>query len=311
MGSLPRAWDIPLLLFLSLIWASAFSMIKVAVPVVGPYFLVLCRCAIGAGLMLVMIQFSRGVTWPENPRSWFWLIFTGVISTALPFLLISFAEQKITSSLTAMLMTVSPLFAILLGHFTTDDEKINRGKLLGVGVGFMGTLYLLRDGMTGMDGAGLLHPLMVMLASVCYVIGGLMAKKLPAVSSEVIAAVVLSSSAVVMLPILFWDGLPALGSIPLDIWGALFWLGLMPSGVAFYLRYLLIKRAGYGFVSYVGYLIPVFAIVIGLVWLKEAITLATLLAMLVIIIGLFLTRNSEDFPWNMSQKLIEWRQRLN
>lgn len=98
MNSLSRIWDIPLLLLLSLIWASAFTMIKIAVPMTGPVLLVLIRCGIGAAVMLVILALLRGASWPKTWRQWIGLIVLGIISTAVPFYLISFAEQKITSA---------------------------------------------------------------------------------------------------------------------------------------------------------------------------------------------------------------------
>ena len=309
MNSLSRIWDIPLLLLLSLIWASAFTMIKIAVPLIGPVLLVLIRCGIGAAVMLVLVALMRGASWPKSWQQWLGLIGLGIISTAVPFYLISFAEQKITSAMTAILMTTGPLVAIVLAHFFTDDEKINRGKIIGIGIGLIAALYLLKDGFTAVDGAGIWHPLAAMGAATCYAIGGLGAKKLVDVSAEVIAAMVLVSSAVVMLPFI-----PAvdinLSMITTDVWLALIWLGVMPSGLAFYLRYFLIKRNGYGFVSYVGYLIPLFAIVIGMALLDEVVTIDTILAMMVIILGLFFTRAADDLPWSLTGRLRQIRNHI-
>ena len=309
MNSLSRIWDIPLLLLLSLIWASAFTMIKIAVPWTGPILLVLIRCGIGAAVMLVLVALAQGASWPKTWREWAGLFALGIISTALPFYLISFAEQKITSAMTAIFMTTGPLVAIILGHFFTEDEKINRGKILGVGIGLIAALYLLKDGFMSVDGTWIWHPLAAMGAATCYAIGGLGAKKLVNVSAEVIAAMVLVSSAVVMLPFI-----PAvdinLAVISTEVWLALLWLGAMPSGFAFYLRYFLIKRNGYGFVSYVGYLIPLFAIVIGMAILDELVTLDTVLAMMVIILGLFFTRGAEDLPWSLTGRLRQIRDHI-
>ena len=310
---MPRIWDVPLLLLLSLIWATAFGTIKVAVPVVGPVFLVFCRCSLGALLMLLAVALVRDARWPETGRQWFWLALTGIVSTAVPFWLIAFGELRITSSMTGLLMTVGPMVAILLGHFFTDDEKLDRGKVLGATIGFIGAVYILREGARGLGGieGSFIHPFAVVLAAVCYAIGGVMAKKLPRVSAEVIAAVVLAASSVTVTPLLLLDGaLPELAAVPSDVWLALLWLGLMPSGAAFYLRYFLIKRAGYGFVSYVGYLIPVFAIVIGNLWLDEAILPETLVTMAAILSGLLLTRGAGDFPWNLAPGLTVFRSRL-
>ena len=310
---MPRVWDVPLLLLLSLIWATAFSTIKVAVPVVGPVFLVFCRCALGALLMLLAVALVRGARWPETGRQWFWLVLTGIVSTAVPFWLISFAELRITSSMTGVLMTVGPIVAILLGHWFTDDEKIDRGKVLGAVIGFAGAVYILREGVRGLGGieGSFVHPFAVILAATCYAIGGIMAKKLPKVSAEVIAAVVLAASSATVMPLLLLDGAwPDIAAVPSDVWIALLWLGAMPSGAAFYLRYLLIKRAGYGFVSYVGYLIPVFAIIIGNVWLGEVILPETVATMAAILLGLLLTRGAGDFPWNLAPWLTLFRSRL-
>ena len=306
------------MLLLSLIWASAFTMIKIAVPEVGPVFLVFTRCAIGAMVMTVVVVVMGGgghdggaSSWPRTLRQWAGLIIVGLTSTALPFYLISYAEQEITSGMTAILMTTGPLVVVVLGHVFTDDEKINRGKIIGVAIGFIAAVYLLREGIDGFNSTKILSPLAAIAAAVCYAVGGLAAKKLVMVSAEVIAMMVLLSSAVVMLPFLYFHQGFAIPEISADIWFALLWLGVMPSGLAFYMRYYLIKRSGYMFVSYVGYLIPLFAILIGLIVLGEMVTLGTLLAMAVIIIGLFFTRSADDIPWAWSLKLTLFRRRLN
>lgn len=309
MTGLSRIWDIPLLLLLSLIWASAFSVIKIAVPFTGPVLLVLARCAIGSAVMLALLIFIRNPSWPKTAKQWAGLIGVGIISTALPFYLISYAEEEISSGMTAILMTTGPLVVIVLGHFFTEDEKINRGKVLGISMGLGAALYLLKDGFDGFGSAGILHPLAAMGAATCYAIGGLGAKKLVDVSAEVIAVMVLVSSAIVMVPFAIGSDIDP-SDIDQQTFWALIWLGVMPSGFAFYLRYFLIKRNGYGFVSYVGYLIPLFAIVIGVIWLDEFFGLETLMAMMVIILGLFFTRSAKDIPWSLSDRLRQFRDQI-
>jgi drug/metabolite transporter (DMT)-like permease len=311
MTALSRGWDIPMLLVLSLIWASAFSMIKIAVVEIGPVGVVFLRCSIGGVLMLAITMMAGKARWPGSPREWAMLSIIGLTSTALPFYLISFAEQEISSGLAAILMTTGPLVVIILGHFIPDDEKINRGRIIGVGVGFIATIYLLRGGLKDFGGAGLIHPLAVVGAATCYSIGGVMARRLTDVSVEVIATVVLAVSAIFTLPFYVLGDSASLMTLERDVILAIIWLGLMPSGVAFYLRYFLTKRCGYGFVSYVGYLIPLFAIGMGIVLLDETVTIATLIAMAGILTGLFITRGHGDFPWALSRKLRAFRQKIN
>lgn len=324
MNKLPRIWDIPILLFLSLIWASSFTMIKIAVPELGPIGIVFVRCFIGAVVMLMLVlvagRRSQEVSsWPTTWRQWVMLSVVGVISTAVPFYMISFAEQKISSSMTAILMTTGPLAVIILGHFFTDDEKINRGKVIGITIGFAAALYLLRGGLSGFDqvggigsgGMSILYPLAAMGAAVCYAIGGLLAKKMVMVSAEVIAFYVLAISAVAVAPFYLTGDSPPLTEVSYSTLWAVIWLGVMPSGFAFYLRYFLIKRNGYGFVSYVGYLIPLFTIGIGMIILDEHVTADTFMAMMVILLGLIVTRSDQDFPWTAHPRLERFRKTLN
>ena len=134
-----------------------FSDQDCAVPVTGPVLLVLARCAIGAAVMLGLLIFIRNPSWPKTAKQWAGLIGVGIISTALPFYLISYAEEEISSGMTAILMTTGPLVVIVLGHFFTEDEKINRGKVLGIFMGLGAALYLLKDGFDGFGSAGILH----------------------------------------------------------------------------------------------------------------------------------------------------------
>lgn len=312
MVALSRRWDIPLLMVLSIFWASSFTAIKIAVGHTSPISIVLIRCTIGAMVMGVfVVLMARRSVWPRGWRQWLNLVFAGIMSTALPFYLISFAEQKITSSMTAILMTAGPMVAILLGHFFTDDEKINRGKILGIGIGFLATIYLLRAGLEQFGSSDLIYLLAAVVAASCYAVGGLAAKKLPQVSAEVIALMVLLISSLVAVPFVVPSVVSSGGSViletPLEVWLALAWLGVVPSGIAFYLRYALIKRNGYGFVSYVGYLIPLFSILMGVVILREQIGLDSLAAMGVILMGLILTRDGDDFPWSLRPALGRFR----
>ena len=308
-----RIWDIPLLLLLSFAFGSAFAMIKVAIPEVGPEVLVIVRCALGAVVLLLAVVILRSTRWPTSRQEWFWLMLVSFFSTAMPFWLISFAEQKISSSMAGVLMTVQPVIAIILGHLLTSDEKINRGKLIGVGIGFVGAIFLLREGVQELGGTDIIYPLAMIMAVICYVIGGFMAKRLGKVSSEAIAFLVLISSVLMMLAVLAARGrsFPDPASISFNAWGALIWLGVISSAMGFFLRYLLVKRAGYSFTSYIGYLIPIFAILIGNVWLGEVVSPETLIVLGVVIIGIFFTRGAGDFPWNISPALTKFKNKLD
>ena len=99
-------------------------------------------------------------------------------------------------------------------------------------------------------------------------------------------------SSFLVLPLAFFLEQPEPMTWSADIWVSLLWLGLISTAFAFTLRYVLINRAGAGFLSNVGYTIPMVAVVIGFVLLGEAVTLPKLLALLVILASLYITRHT-------------------
>ena len=99
-------------------------------------------------------------------------------------------------------------------------------------------------------------------------------------------------SSFLVLPLAFFLEQPEPMTWSADIWVSLLWLGLISTAFAFTLRYVLINRAGAGFLSNVGYTIPMVAVVIGVVLLGEALTLPKLLALLVILASLYITRRA-------------------
>ena len=107
-----------------------------------------------------------------------------------------------------------------------------------------------------------------------------------------LTAISLILSSFLVLPLAFFLEQPEPMSWTAEIWASLLWLGLISTAFAFTLRYVLINRAGAGFLSNVGYTIPMVAVVIGIVLLDEAVTLPKLLALLVILTSLYITRRT-------------------
>ena len=214
------------------------------------------------------------------------------LGTLLPFFLISWAEQYVDSSVAGLLNGTGPLVTVLGAHFITRDELLTKGRLFGVLLGLGGVLILMHDGVNKLGGASLIAQLALMLAFSCYAGGNLMVRGLTGIKPVQLTGFSLVLSSVVAIPLALVLERPDPISWSSDVWAALLWLGLVSTAFAFSLRYVLINRAGAGFMSNVGYTIPMVAVAIGLVVLGEPVTPPKLLALLVILASLYITRRA-------------------
>ena len=288
----PQPLDFLILLVLSVIWGSAFGAIKIAVDGSAPFSVVAARTTIGgAGICVwLLITGSWRLNWQGLP--WARLCAIALLGTLLPFFLISWAEQFVDSSVAGLLNGTGPLVTVLGAHFITRDELLTKGRLAGVLVGMGGVVILMYDGLAQLGGPSLLAQLALMLAFSCYAAGNLMVRGVRGITPVQLTGFSLILSTFVALPLAYFFEQPQPMRWSAETWAALFWLGLVSTAFAFSLRYVLISRAGAGFMSNVGYTIPVVAVVIGVVLLDETVTLPKLLALLVILASLHITRRA-------------------
>jgi probable blue pigment (indigoidine) exporter len=134
--------------------------------------------------------------------------------------------------------------------------------------------------------------LALVLAFSCYAAGNLMVRGQSLLTPVQLAASSLFIAGLVSVPAALWLETPTPQNWPLSVWGAILWLGIISTAFAFSLRYVLIERAGAGFMANVGYLIPIVAVLIGFFILGESISPAIMLAMLTILISLYITRRA-------------------
>ena len=127
--------DLALLLFVAIIWASAFIAIKVAVPETGPLWLAAIRVSIGA-LALLPYALAKGLVLPQTGRVWSLIVIMACFNVVIPFFLISWAELTIDAGVTSLLMGTGPFLALIGSHFFTRDDRINRQKSLAVLFGY-------------------------------------------------------------------------------------------------------------------------------------------------------------------------------
>ncbi|MDB3891853.1 DMT family transporter [Alphaproteobacteria bacterium] len=282
--------NIAALILLALLWSSSFPAIKIAVDTTGPMTLVALRGLVGLLVVAIIVALQSQFAWRDYlsylPR----IFVMSIFGMSLPFYLISRAEIVLEASLTGLLMSVGPLLTITGAHFFLKNEKLSMGSFVGVMTGFMGVVIIFGNGISSASMATLEAQLMVVLATVCYVISNLMARHMPEVPTFFMTVAMLFFLVLLMLPLALIFEAPSPQTWSPTIWAAGIWLGLFPTGLAFTVRFYLIKRAGAGFTAYVGYLIPMFSVLLGALILQEALSAEKMLAVVLIVAGLAISR---------------------
>jgi drug/metabolite transporter (DMT)-like permease len=276
------------LILLGAVWGASFLLIEIGVREMPPTILVALRLIV-ASLILLGVLLARGLRLPSRLRAWGDFLFTGVMGLVFPYLLITWGEQYIPSSMTAILNATTPLFSMLLGYFWTREERLDGLKLLGVVIGFVGVLVAVGVADFNLASASTRGQLAVLGAALCYAITGLYGRRafrgmpalIPATGQMLAGAIVIAPIAVAT------HSMPALPS-PLAL-GAVLALAVFGTALAYILLYWILDHLGATRTSMVTYLLPPFALVYGALFLQEAITLGAMLGLGLVIGGILLS----------------------
>ncbi len=282
--------DLMLLMLVALMWASAFTAIKIAVPEVGPIWLAAIRVAIGT-LALAPYALIKGLVFPTTLAMWLLVLAMTLLNVVIPFFLISWAELTIDAGVTSLLMGIGPFLALMGSHFFTTDDKINRRKSLGVGLGCAGGVTIVGwDALNQLGGNHLLAQFSAMGGCFCYVVAGILIRRID-IPPIPLAFLALLIGTVVLIPLaILTDGM--LTDLPSDaaLW-ALIYLGVFPTGIAYILRFYLINKVGYSTFSMSVNMIPVFGIFMGYLLLGEQLRPQVLIALALVLLGLHFMRS--------------------
>jgi len=291
----PRSSDYFFLVLLALIWASAFFNIKIATYSYGPLTIAFLRIFFGA-IPLVLLCYFKNIKIEAFSKDWHWFASIGIINLVIPFFLIAYGVQKVQSNLAAILMASTPLTAVILSHFFTKNEKINLIKVIGVLVGFSGIVFLFSDEIL-INKNNFLSALIILFASTFYVIGGLLTLKISNKKNENVTASILIWATLVLFPICMLIEQPWNLSPRLDSTISVIYLGIFSTGIAWLLRFYILKNNGLVFQAQVAYLIPIFGVILGFLILNEEITYKVIIALIAVIIGIYIVKKSSKSKW--------------
>ena len=288
----PTLTDYIFLTVLALIWASAFFNIKIATYSYGPVTIAFLRIFLGA-IPVVALCFFKKIKIEAFSKDWYWFAAIGIINLVIPFFLIAYGVQKVQSNLAAILMASTPLSATILAHFFTENEKINFIKVLGVLIGFSGIVFLFSDDIL-INENNIFSALLILGGSTFYVIGGLLTLKVSNKKNENVTASILIWATIFLMPITAYVEQPWDLNPRLDSTISLIYLGIFSTGIAWLMRFRILKNNGLVFQAQVAYLIPIFGIVLGYIFLNEIITSKVIVAVAAVVLGIYFVKKSNS-----------------
>ena len=288
----PRLIDYTLLVVLALIWASAFFNIKIATESFGPITIAFLRVFFGA-IPVLLLCFYKKIKIEAFSKDWYWFAIIGFVNLVLPFFLIAYGVKSVQSNLAAILMSTTPLSSTILGHFYTKNEKFNLVKTFGILIGFSGIIYLFSDNLLIND-SNFISALLILLGSTCYVIGGVLTLKISKKKNENVTGSILIWAVLILIPFVYfiekpWNSVPSVKSTI-----SVVYLGMVSTGVAWLLRFKILKDNGLIFQSQVSYLIPIFGTILSYIFLKEIITPKVLLSLLAVVVGIYFVKKADQ-----------------
>jgi drug/metabolite transporter (DMT)-like permease len=244
-----------------------------------------------SAVILWVLQIAGRQRMPRDSRIWGAYAVMGFLSGVLPYALITWGEQHISSGLAALLQSTMPIFTVIVAHLATSDERITLSRGLGIIVGFSGVAFLMIPDLSAGLRADFLGQAAIVASSLSYAAATVFARHYLRGQAPLSAATgQLTTGAVVAVPIAFAVDQPL--SISPSLLATASWLGLVVLGTvaAYILYYALLERTSATFVSTVTYIIPINGLLWGRVILGEPLSARILASSALILLGVLLVR---------------------
>ena len=288
----PTIIDYSLLCFLALIWSSAFFNIKIATDSFGPITIAFLRVFLASIPLIILCNFKK-IKIEVFSKDWYWFALIGFVNLVIPFFFISYGIKAVQSNLAAILMSSTPLSSTILGHYFTKYEKFNLIKTIGVLIGFSGIVYLFSDNIL-INENNFYSAIIILLGATGYVVGGVLTLKISNKKNENVTTSICIWASIILLPLTLifeqpWNSIPSTISVI-----SVIYLGLVSTGLAWLLRFSILKKNGLIFQSQVSFLIPIFGIILGYIFLNELITPKIIVSVVLVLIGIYLAKRSND-----------------
>lgn len=286
-----RRSAIPKITLLALIWGSAFLWIKLAIRGLSPVEVTLARLALGTGVLFVIVV-ARRIPVPRSPTVWAHIVIAAVFANAAPYLLFALGEQHVASSTAGMLNATTPLWTVVVALAVRHQKAISVLQGTGLALGFGGAVLIFApwQSSSGFVSTGAIE---CIAAAASYGVSYVYMDRYLAqrdVSALALSACQLFAAAIMLAIALAVTGAPA-PRLDTTVVVSISILGLIGTGAAYVLNYQIITSEGATAASTVTYLLPVIAVVLGAIALREKITLLAIGGIVLVLAGVGFSRH--------------------
>jgi drug/metabolite transporter (DMT)-like permease len=282
----PLDWS--MLLALSILWGGSFFFVGVAVKALPPFTIVLLRVAIAAAALQLVLR-ATGKAMPWDRKTWLAFFGMGLLNNAIPFSLIVWGQTHIASGLASILNATTPLFTVLVAHVLTADERLSKGRIVGVLLGLAGVIALIGpQALTGL-GKDVLAQFAIVGAAISYAFAGIFGRRFKRMGVPPLATAAgqVTASSALLFPVALIVDRPWTLSVPeLPVWAAILGVALLATALAYILFFRILASAGAVNLMLVTFLIPVSAILLGSAFLGETLAPMDFAGMALIGMGL-------------------------
>ena len=281
-----KAWF--LLILLSILWGGSFFFAEIALRELPPFTVVLGRVGIAA-IALNLLVVATGKRMPGKLGLWAAFLIMGALNNLIPFSLIVWGQTEITSGLASILNATTPLFAVVVAHLLTTDEKLTANRAGGAVIGFAGTVLMIGPAALKGLGAEALAQLAVLTAALAYSFAGIYGRRFKDLPPTVIACGQVTCSTLLLIPLVVLVDRPFDLAMPgLATWSAVIGIAIFSTALAYILYFKILALAGATNLMLVTFLVPISALLLGTFFLGEIIMPAQYAGMALIMVGLAL-----------------------
>lgn len=273
-----------MLIALALVWAGTFFFAAIAVVEIPPLTIAFLRVS-GAALVLLLALYLMGILMPREGSVWAAFFGMGLFNNAIPFSLIFWAQTELTSGVASILNATMPVFTVIAAHLLTKDEKMTKMRFLGVVLGFLGIIVMIGSPISGSIWAHLA----ILAAGISYALASIFGKRFAQMGVKPMATATgqVICSAIILLPFALILERPWTNASPsFHVIQAMIAMISLSTAFAYFLYFRILSTAGATNVALVTLLIPPFAVLLGILFLNETLTLQQITGMFIITAGL-------------------------
>ena len=293
--AVPTAQDWMLLGLITVLGASGFAGIKVSVETAPPSIVAAGRIWVGAALLYLYMKATGRKLPPLKEQGggwsplWGFAAAVGVASYTFPMFVIPVAQLSVSSLLAGIYMAFMPIATVVLAALFAD-EPLTRQKLAGAIIGTLGVIFLIGPmGLQGIFTQSVFAQLLLILGATGYAVGSVITRRAPEAPARSFATMMMLTAGLAATPLALMD-LRQLGEVSITSWLGIIYLGVVPTGMTSIMIILVVRRVGAGFMALCNYLIPIMAIIYGVVLFGETLAWRYAIGLCTILVGIALVQ---------------------